>query len=233
MKNTDDINQEVDNQKITVQDKISYDLDNIDLDYEISKLSKLNKRARVKSETLNIALVSLLLSISTAVSLINVIIPFPLTTINLGFVLKYFVIAISFQVVGVYWGMITGLLDGLLQFLIWGLSPLFRFTSSLGLMIWVLMFWLLFDKIFRIYYVESRIYKVMCSVCAGTIILFVQPFFSALLSLGRAAIEQDTLYGMFVFVNTWISLMVFDLFAIILFTLTTNRIQFIVSKFKT
>gem|GEM_PF-5962503 len=92
--------------------------DEINLDNEISKLSKTNRRTVLKIETLKIVIVSLLLSMSTAVSFINVVIPIGITSINLGFTLKYFIIAISFQVVGIYWGMIIGLLDGFLQFII-------------------------------------------------------------------------------------------------------------------
>ncbi|WP_339021594.1 hypothetical protein [Spiroplasma endosymbiont of Atherix ibis] len=57
MKKTDENNQE---------SNLISNFDQIDIDYEISKLNKTNKRTRFKSETLKITLVSLLLSISTA-----------------------------------------------------------------------------------------------------------------------------------------------------------------------
>ncbi|AOG60292.1 hypothetical protein SHELI_v1c03370 [Spiroplasma helicoides] len=213
----------------------AYDeLDNIDLDYEISKLSKTNRHARFKSETLNITLVSLLLSMSTAVSLINVVIPLGITGINVGFSLKYFIIAISFQVVGLYWGMIIGLLDGLLQFIIYGLSPLFRFTSSLGLVLWVFLFWFLFKKLFNIYEKESIKTRSFLSFVAGVIILIIQPFVSSLMGYFRTLIEfgGDKSYSFVKFMQSWISLMIFDLFAIVLFCILTYRIQLIISKIR-
>ncbi|QGS51832.1 hypothetical protein [Spiroplasma tabanidicola] len=230
MKKTDELsNQEsiVENKpnKLTIRDE--------DIDYEISKLSKTNRHAKIKSETLNITLVSLLLSMSTAVSLINVVIPLGITGVNVGFTLKYFVIAISFQVVGLYWGMIIGLLDGLLQFILYGMSPLFRFTSSLGLALWVFLFWLLFYKVFNIYDKESKRWRVFYSFVSGTIIMIVQPFAGASMTYFRSLIEVgDESFGFASFMNSWIGLMIFDLFAIILFVLLTYRIQLIVSKIR-
>ncbi|AHI52746.1 hypothetical protein [Spiroplasma culicicola] len=230
MKKTDELSN---SQNQVSETKFTYDLDTIDLDYEISKLSKTNRHVKFKSETLNITIVSLLLSMSTAVSLINVIIPMFITSINVGFVLKYFIIAISFQVVGLYWGMIIGLLDGLLQFLIWGMSPLFRLTSALGLVVWVFLFWLLFEKLFSIYTNKSTTSRAMASFCGGIIILFIQPFVGATLTYFRLMIEVGVKdYSLLMFANTWISLMVFDLFAIILFVTTTYRIQLIISKYR-
>ncbi|QBQ07586.1 hypothetical protein SGLAD_v1c03870 [Spiroplasma gladiatoris] len=219
------------NQQLQVQEINNLQIEDKDIDYEISKLSKTNRHAKIKSETLNITLVSLLLSMSTAVSLINVVIPFGITGVNVGFTLKYFVIAISFQVVGLYWGMIIGLLDGLLQFIIYGMSPLFRFTSSMGLMLWVFLFWLLFYKIFNIYDKESKSYRIFYSFISGVIIMVVQPFASATMTYFRSLIElEDKNFGFVSFMNSWISLMIFDLFAIILFVSLTYRIQLIVSK---
>ncbi|AGR41030.1 hypothetical protein [Spiroplasma taiwanense] len=218
MKKTDELNQDI------------VAINTIDLEYEISKLNKTNKRARIKSETLKIALVSLLLSMSTAVSFINVIIPLFITSVNVGFALKYYIIAISFQVVGIYWGMTLGLLDGLLQFLIWGLSPLFRLTSAIGLMIWVVLFWLLYEKVFRIYNIENKYGKAVASTFASMIIFIFAPFSSAILNYIWTYIEYGNGYGIIIFFNAWLSFMIFDLFAIILFTLTTSRIQKILSR---
>ncbi|WP_339029361.1 hypothetical protein [Spiroplasma endosymbiont of Cantharis nigra] len=202
----------------------------IDIDYEFSKLNKSNKHARFKSETLKITLVSLLLSMSTAVSLINVIIPLYITGINLGFVLKYFVIAISFQVVGIYWGMIIGLLDGLLQFLIWGYSPLFRLASGIGLAIWVALFWLIYDKVFRVYSKNASFNRSVSLIFSGMLVFIFGPLSSAFLNYLISYIEYGEIYGIFKFFHSWLSFMVFDLFAIILFTLTTNRIQILTKK---
>ncbi|AUB31454.1 hypothetical protein SFLOR_v1c04020 [Spiroplasma floricola 23-6] len=221
MKKTDENSQE---------SNLITNFDQIDIDYEISKLNKTNKRARFKSETLKITLVSLLLSMSTAVSMINVIIPLVITGVNVGFVLKYFVIAISFQVVGIYWGMIIGLLDGLLQFLIWGMSPLFRFTSGIGLAIWVVLFWLMYDKIFRVYSKERSLNRNLSLIFSGLLVFIFGPLSSAFLSFIRMYIEFGTVYGFIQFINSWLAFMVFDLFAIVLFTLTTNRIQLLTEK---
>ncbi|WP_342258413.1 hypothetical protein [Spiroplasma endosymbiont of Dioctria linearis] len=205
-------------------------MESIDIDYEFSKLKKSSRHTRFKSETLKITLVSLLLSMSTAVSLINVIIPLYITGVNLGFVLKYFVIAISFQVVGVYWGMIIGLLDGLLQFLIWGYSPLFRLTSGIGLAIWVVLFWLIYDKVFRVYSKNASFNRSISLIFSGMLVFIFGPLSSAFLNYLRFYIEYGEIYGIFKFFHSWLSFMVFDLFAIILFTLTTNRIQILTEK---
>ncbi|AGR42035.1 hypothetical protein [Spiroplasma diminutum] len=221
MNKTDEQNQEV---------TLSENLDDIDLDYEISKLNKVNGRARLKSETLKITLVSLLLSMSTAVSMINIVIPIYVTGINVGFVLKYFVIAISFQVVGIYWGMIIGLFDGVLQFLIWGLSPLFRLTTAMGLVIWVALFWLIYDKLFRVYSKDASFNRSISLIFSGMLVFIFGPLSSASLNFVWSYIEYGQIYGLFQFFHSWISFMVFDLFAIVLFTLTTNRIQVITEK---
>ncbi|ARU91932.1 hypothetical protein SCLARK_001407 [Spiroplasma clarkii] len=206
-------------------------LDEVDLEKEISKLSKTNRHINFKSETLKLTTVSLLLSMSTAVSLITVIIPLGITNINLGFALKYYVIAISFQVVGVYWGMIIGLLDGFLQFIIWGMSPLFRLTSAIGLALWVFLFWLLNEKIFSTYTTNNKFRRNLGLVLGSMIILTIQPFASSVLTLFRVWIETGSQsYGFVSFVSAWISLMIFDLFAVILFATTTCRIQLIISK---
>ncbi|QEH61729.1 hypothetical protein SCHIN_v1c05320 [Spiroplasma chinense] len=209
------------------------ELNNIDLDYEISKLSKTSRRLKLRTETLNITMVSLLLSMSTAVGLLTVIIPLGITSINVGFVFKYYVIAISFQVVGVYWGMIIGLLDGFLQFIIFGGDPLFRVTSSLGLMAWVFLFWLFFDKVFRIYSKDESLSRMMAAVAGGFVVLLLQPLISAILAYFRSLVVSGSAgYSAFTFFNTWIALGVFDLFAVILFVLTTYRIQLIAAKYK-
>ncbi|WP_339034804.1 hypothetical protein [Spiroplasma endosymbiont of Cantharis rufa] len=205
-------------------------MESIDIDYEFSKLNKSSKHARFKSETLKITLVSLLLSMSTAVSLINVIIPLYITGVNLGFVLKYFVIAISFQVVGVCWGMIIGLLDGLLQFLIWGYSPLFRLASGIGLAIWVALFWLIYNKVFRVYSKNASFNRSVSLIFSGMLVFIFGPLSSAFLNYLISYIEYGEIYGIFKFFHSWLSFMVFDLFAIILFTLTTNRIQILTEK---
>ncbi|QHX36582.1 hypothetical protein [Spiroplasma sp. BIUS-1] len=221
MKKTDENNQE---------SNLITNFDEIDIDYEISKLNKTNRHARFKSETLKITLVSLLLSMSTAVSMINVVIPLVITGVNVGFVLKYFIIAISFQVVGIYWGMTIGLLDGLLQFLIWGMSPLFRFTSGIGLAIWVLLFWLIYDKIFQVYSKSRSFNRSISLLFSGFLVFIFGPFSSAMINFAWSYIEYGTMYGILQFFNAWLAFMVFDLFAIVLFTLTTNRIQLITEK---
>ncbi|WP_339021593.1 hypothetical protein [Spiroplasma endosymbiont of Atherix ibis] len=162
--------------------------------------------------------------------MINVVIPLVINGVNVGFVLKYFVIAISFQVVGIYWGMIIGLLDSLLQFLIWGMSLLFRFTYGIGLAIWVLLFWLMYDKIFRVYNKERSLNKNLSLIFSAFIVFVFGPLSSAFLSFIRMYIEFGTVYGFIQFINSWLAFMVFDLFAIVLFTLTTNRIQLLTDK---
>jgi len=205
--------------------------DEINLDNEISKLSKTNRRTVLKIETLKIVIVSLLLSMSTAVSFINVVIPIGITSINLGFTLKYFIIAISFQVVGIYWGMIIGLLDGFLQFIIWGLSPLFRLMSAIGLMLWVFLFWLFFKKIFNIYADKSKFNIILCLSVSSIIILIVQPLFDSIMNFFRIWIETGDRYmGLLAFATNWVSLMIFYSFSMLLFTLTTRRIQLIINR---
>ncbi|AKX33995.1 hypothetical protein SLITO_v1c03410 [Spiroplasma litorale] len=204
--------------------------DEIDMDYEISKLNKTNKHARIKSETLKITLVSLLLSMSTAVSFIDILLPLGWTMVNLGFALKYYIIAISFQVVGLYWGMIVGLLDGLLQFIIWGQSPLFRAISSIGLMLWVFLFWLFFSRLFNVYKVKNNFRRITGLLAGSVLVFIIAPLFSAILKAFQTYVELGAAYGIIAFFKAWVSFMIFDLFAIILFTLTTNRIQMILSK---
>ncbi|WP_338985538.1 hypothetical protein [Spiroplasma endosymbiont of Diplazon laetatorius] len=222
MKNTDENNQEF---------NLITGFDQIDIDYEISKLNKTNRRSRFKSETLKITLVSLLLSMSTAVSMINVVIPLFVSGVNLGFVLKYFFIAISFQVVGVYWGMIIGLLDGLLQFLIWGGSPIFRLTSGIGLAIWVILFWLIYDKIFRVYSKDfSFLKRGFLLTTSGIIIFILGPLSLSVMSSLNSLIEFGTVYSLFILWKTLIAFVPFSMLAIVLFTLTTNRIQLITEK---
>ncbi|AKU79579.1 hypothetical protein [Spiroplasma turonicum] len=210
--------------------KIEVAKTNIDMDYEISKLNKTSKYKGLRSETLNITLVSLLLSMSTAVSFINVLLPLGITNVNIGFSLKYYIIAISFQVVGLYWGMIIGLLDGILQFIIWGQSPLFRFTSSIGLMLWVLLFWLFFSKLFCVYKVKTNFKKTTNLTVSALFVFITAPLISAILKAFQRYVEFGNLYGVIAFFESWISFMIFDLFAIVLFTLTTIRIQTIIDK---
>ncbi|ASP28101.1 hypothetical protein SCORR_v1c03270 [Spiroplasma corruscae] len=211
-------------------DEIESEKDEIDIDYEISKLNKTGKHNGLRSETLKITLVSLLLSMSTAVSFINVLLPLGITSVNVGFSLKYYIIAISFQVVGLYWGMIIGLLDGVLQFIIWGQSPLFRFTSSIGLMLWVLLFWLFFNKLFCVYKVTNNFKKTTSLTISAVFVFITAPLISALLNAFQRYVELGSAYGIIAFFQAWISFMIFDLFAIVLFTLTTIRIQKIVNK---
>ncbi|AUM62573.1 hypothetical protein [Spiroplasma monobiae] len=221
MKNTDENDQQID---------LVDEFNQINVDYEISKLNKAGKHTRFKSETLKITLVSLLLSMSTAVSMINVVIPLVITGVNVGFVLKYFIIAISFQVVGIYWGMTIGLLDGLLQFLVWGMSPLFRFTSGIGLAIWVLLFWLMYDKIFKVYSKGKCFSRSLSLIISGFLVFIFGPLSSASINFIWSYVELGEMYGFIQFINSWLAFMVFDLFAIVLFTLTTNRIQLLTNK---
>lgn len=205
--------------------------DEINLDNEISKLSKTNRRAFSKVKTREIVMVSLLLSMSTAGSFINVWVPLGFTGINFGFMLKYFIIAISFQVVGVYWGMIIGLLDGLLQFIILGGSPLFRVASAIGLMMWVFLFWLFFKKIFNIYANKRRFNIILCLFLGSIIILIVQPLFDSIMFFFITWIETGNRYmGLLAFATNWIGLMIFYSFTVVLFALTTCRIQLIINK---
>lgn len=205
-----------------------------EIDLEVSKLQT-SKRQRIKSELITITFVSLLLSMSTAVSFVTVLIPLGITQINLGFTLKYFIIAISFQVVGIYWGMIIGLFDALLQFLLWGFSPLFRLTSGIGLAIWVLLFWLFFDKIFKIYQIDSKYKKNISLILSSILIFLIAPITSASLQIIVIIVEEHEvwkMYSFYAFIVSYISFMIFDLFAIILFTLSTTRIHLIMQKYK-
>lgn len=235
MKRTDEIIKPIEAQEVLQAVPVTKveTIEEIDLDKEISKLSKTNRHINFKSETLKLTMVSLLLSMSTAVSLITIIIPLGITNVNAGFALKYYVISISFQVVGVYWGMIIGLLDGFLQFIIWGMSPLFRLTSAIGLALWVFLFWLMNEKIFYTYTTKNKFKRTLGLILGSMLILIIQPFVSSVMTLFRVWLETgEQIYVFVTFVNSWISLMVFDLFAVILFATTTCEVQLIISKLR-
>lgn len=203
------------------------------IDFEVSNL-KTSKRRRLKCETIKISFVSLLLGMATAVGMIKINLPIGITIISIGTILKNLIIAISFQVVGIYWGMIIGLLDGILQLIFFGTSPLFSISSGIAEAIMVFNFWIWYKVIFQYYKQDSAIKKVIAHLICCVIILATQPLVSVFIHIPAFIL----IFGNAWFSQFWIGFgmmyagfIPYYFFTILLFTLTTDTIQLIAKRF--